>query len=368
MVFCYHVLSGCYCALGQGGVLAPPGAEGRTGGSRLPFPVMTAEQDLHTLAPLLKKDKSTISNFFADCNGYFHLLRIFRIPYKKGIFLPTKFLQFCSPFSLSLSFLLLMCYTLLKGGLPMKKTTCFLFSLLLFLTLLPIPAAANSAEPPCFTILVLDPPQELDLSVQLSDGGCERILLQGHRKGWEGYYRFYYSYGFPREWEGPSPDLTLLVSREEGSFQLPLSRDLLAQRYNNILTLDLDQQTLTSGEPAWRGPLLVGLRVTLTLLIEGAVLYLMGYRQRKSWLIFLLVNLITQGGLNLMLNRADLLSSGAYWVLGYGLMELIIFLAEAVAYALLLREKGTGRAVAAAFTANAASLVLGGFLLSQLPI
>ena len=69
-----------------------------------------------------------------------------------------------------------------------------------------------------------------------------------------------------------------------------------------------------------------------------------------------------------MLNRADLLSSGVYWMLGYGLMELLIFGIEAIAYALLLREKGTGRAAAAAFTANAASLVLGGFLLSQLPI
>lgn len=112
----------------------------------------------------------------------------------------------------------------------------------------------------------------------------------------------------------------------------------------------------------------MSLRVTLTLLIEGMVLYLMGYRQRKSWLIFLLVNLITQGGLNLMLNRTDLLSSGVYWMLGYGFMELLIFGIEAITYALLLREKGTGRATAAAFTANAASLVLGGFLLSQLPI
>ena len=55
-------------------------------------------------------------------------------------------------------------------------------------------------------------------------------------------------------------------------------------------------------------------------------------------------------------------------MLGYGLKELLIGGIEAITYALLLREKGTGRAAAAAFTANAASLVLGGFLLSQLPI
>ena len=251
----------------------------------------------------------------------------------------------------------------------MKKPVRLFLALLLLVPLLPLTAAANSAEPPCFTILVVDPPQELELSLQLSDAGCERVLLHGHRKGWEGYYRFYYSYGLPREWEGkPSPDLTLQVSWPEGSFRLSLPDELLAARYNNILTLDLKGQSLTSGEPAWRGPLLVSLRVTLTLLIEGMVLYLMGSRQRKSWLIFLLVNLITQGGLNLMLNRADLLSSGVYWMLGYGLMELLIFGIEAIAYALLLREKGTGRAAAAAFTANAASLVLGGFLLSQLPI
>lgn len=33
-----------------------------------------------------------------------------------------------------------------------------------------------------------------------------------------------------------------------------------------------------------------------TLLIEGVLLYVFGYRSKKSWKRFLLVNLITQGG------------------------------------------------------------------------
>ena len=38
-----------------------------------------------------------------------------------------------------------------------------------------------------------------------------------------------------------------------------------------------------------------------TLLIEGALLLAFGYRSRRSWLVFLLVNLVTQGGFALYL-------------------------------------------------------------------
>ena len=38
-----------------------------------------------------------------------------------------------------------------------------------------------------------------------------------------------------------------------------------------------------------------------TLLIEGVLLLAFGYRSRRSWLVFLLVNLVTQGGFALYL-------------------------------------------------------------------
>ena len=68
----------------------------------------------------------------------------------------------------------------------MKKPVRLFLALLLLVPLLPLTAAANSAEPPCFTILVVDPPQELELSVQLSDAGGDRPRRHGPRTAREG--------------------------------------------------------------------------------------------------------------------------------------------------------------------------------------
>ena len=64
--------------------------------------------------------------------------------------------------------------------------------------------------------------------------------------------------------------------------------------YNNLCVLDLQSRTLTAGQPWWRQPLLVFLRVALTLLLEGIVFFLFGYRQKRSWILFFLANGLTQ--------------------------------------------------------------------------
>lgn len=92
---------------------------------------------------------------------------------------------------------------------------------------------------------------------------------------------------------------------------------------------------------AWRTPLLVALRVTLTLLLEGLVFLLFGYRTRRSWLAFAAVNLLTQGGLNALITGPG---SSAYFVFGYGFGELVVMAVETAAFACLLREHGRGKA------------------------
>ena len=95
-----------------------------------------------------------------------------------------------------------------------------------------------------------------------------------------------------------------------------------------------------------------------TLVMEGLVLALFGFGNRKrNWLVFLLVNLVTQGGLALWT---------AHGVSGWSALslipaELVIFPAEMIAYALLLRGQPRSRAAAYGFLANLFSAVLGIF-------
>ncbi|MDD4797292.1 MAG: hypothetical protein PHO66_05945, partial [Eubacteriales bacterium] len=224
-------------------------------------------------------------------------------------------------------------------------------------------ALANSAEPPALTILVSRPPQDLKLSVRFADGSvAQAVELSKDQKAWEAYYRLYYgAINLP---EAPSFDgAQLLVDSSENSFVCPLS-GYATGRYNSLMTLNMADKTLTMGHSPLRDALLIALRVVLTLVIEGLVLLAFRYRTKRSWLVFLLVNLITQGALNTVLS-GPLLS--AYWFIAYLFLEAIICVVEMAAFALALKEHTKGRALLYALAANFASLILGGLLLALLP-
>ena len=104
-----------------------------------------------------------------------------------------------------------------------------------------------------------------------------------------------------------------------------------------------------------------------TLLIEGVLLLAFGYRSRRSWLVFLLVNLVTQGGFALYL-AATVLSHGAsrWSLLFYFPAEVVITVVESLLYRRLLTEKGRGRAVGYAVAANVCSAVVGLWLIDPL--
>ena len=104
-----------------------------------------------------------------------------------------------------------------------------------------------------------------------------------------------------------------------------------------------------------------------TLLIEGALLFAFGYRSRRSWLVFLLVNLVTQGGFALYLAVTVLNHGVSGWsLLFYIPIEIIITAVELLCYRRLLTEKSRGRAVGYAVAANVCSAVVGLWLIDPL--
>ena len=252
----------------------------------------------------------------------------------------------------------------------MKKRVLCVIAAVVFCLVVPVGALANSAEPPCVTVLVLAPPGGLELTIEFDSAhGEEPQRLSGERMLWEGYYRFF------GRWDTDPEGLTgarLLVGTEGESFALEIDPKGIS-KYNNILTLDLKSRTLTYGQPWWRQPLLVFVRVTLTLLIEGGIFWLFRYRQRRSWIVFLAANLITQLGVNLTLLAVcpAVLDSYMAMVTGflvYTPMEVLVLLIEMIAFAKLLREHSKRRAAGVAFLANLLSWALGGLLLLILPI
>lgn len=250
----------------------------------------------------------------------------------------------------------------------MKQKRSLLLVLPLLLCLLwPQPAFANAGEPPCFTVLVFNAPEDLSVSLILGDETIEPVLLNREAQAWESYYRFHY---YMSQWAEENEadcleNADLLVETGGTQYRCPIPSAAF-DHYNNLLTLDVEGQTLTEGQPVWRTPLLVGLRVALTLLLEGLVFFLFGYRTRRSWAIFLAVNLVTQALLNVAIAKAAL--TGGYWFFLYGFGEILIFAAETAVFSLTLKEHGRLRGAACALAANTASLLLGGWVIANLPV
>jgi len=226
---------------------------------------------------------------------------------------------------------------------------------------------ANSAEPPGLTVIVPFPPGDLALSIRFADGSmADAVQLQKEQKAWEAYYRFFYWMEAP----GPADErpvfegATLIVRSSAYNFDCELPAETF-HYYNNLITLNLADKSVTEGQSAFRQISLVSMRVILTLLIEGLVFFAFGYRKKASWAVFLIVNLLTQGALNIALSGPG---PGSYWIFEFAFYEALIFIAEMIAFAMLLKEHRKARAAACAFTANLASLLLGGILISYLPV
>ena len=98
-----------------------------------------------------------------------------------------------------------------------------------------------------------------------------------------------------------------------------------------------------------------------TLVVEGLLLWLFGFRSRRDWVVFLIVNLATQAGLHLILGSSLLTMGGhpLWYFLMLLILEIPILLIEMAVYLALLGEHGKGRRALYALCANAASYAAG---------
>jgi hypothetical protein len=214
--------------------------------------------------------------------------------------------------------------------------------------------SANAAEPPSIIIIVPNAPEDLEITI----GTTEASRTD---KAFESYFSFY-SYSFQSDF------YTLTVTTGDETFEI--TTDTPLDKYNNMYTLNLDNRTLTGGELPSRDIILVTLRIFLTLLIEAFVFFLFGYRNKISWLVFLAVNLITQSGLYIWLNGLTItpLTGEFYIIFDLILAEILIFIVEMIVFLIFIKEHRRLRTAGYVILANLLSLILGGYLITVLPV
>lgn len=111
-------------------------------------------------------------------------------------------------------------------------------------------------------------------------------------------------------------------------------------------------------------------RVVITIVLEIAIAWLFGLRKKRLITTVLGVNFVTQIGLNVFLNIINY-NRGAYmFIFCYVLLEILVFIVEAIFYVILFRKSGdtrisTMRTVSYALTANIVSFI-GGMVIAKL--
>jgi len=236
-----------------------------------------------------------------------------------------------------------------------KRVPVVLIVLILLINLASV-SFGNAAEPPYIMIIVPNAPDDLDIGIGSNESFTKAKVVD---KKIEKYYIFYSrDLGDIKE----APVHTLKIDANGHVYEI--SFDKPPQRYQNIYTLNLESRTLNPGKSTARSITLVLLRVTMTLLIEGLVFFLFGFRHRRSWLAFLIINLLTQGALNIWIN--GLFSVQSYWFFGLVLIEVLITIAETVAVLCTIKEHGIRR-IFFAITANFLSFAAGAYLIAVLP-
>ena len=244
-----------------------------------------------------------------------------------------------------------------------NKVLFILVFVLLFAFFMPRPVMVNAFYPtPYIKIVVINPPSDLELTIRYTkDSITETRLLDRDNVAWETNFEMV-GYRYLDDTEHYSNGV-LIVKSKEYSFELFLP-DESFEKYDTKYILDLKSQTLSEEYPAWRMPLTISIRIILTLLVEFLVFFLFAYREKRSWIICIIVNLITQSVLHTWIG---ILGSnfGTFFEFIFGVV--IVFVVEMIAFTVALKEHSKWKAVAYTLVGNLLSNILGFLLLAILP-
>lgn len=255
----------------------------------------------------------------------------------------------------------------------MNRTKRFSLLLLAAMLILSIPVLAVASHAPVLNVVAPFAPRDMKVTIEIKKNikGEEHVIpvvLEAGRRAWEGQYRLRREavYGITA-WYGNAYDLkdAVLILESGGETKtVPIPAELLSERGSEDHIMLSWRTGRMSALPAWRAPSLLLMWAALAMAVEGVVFWLYGYRSRRSWLMFFLINLVTQtahhaivAGLNVDVNRIKV----------YAISIPVLFLVEMLAFVMLVDERSRDRTIGFAVAANAASQAVLGLLMQFLP-
>lgn len=253
-----------------------------------------------------------------------------------------------------------------------KRLISLLLALLLFSA---IPAgiwAVGPYQPPTLIVVVLGAPKGTEMTAVIHKGSeVFHVPMEGERRLWETSYSLFRIAAWQiKNWYGNAydfKDAELVMKNSEGEKRVPIPDGMLKPRgFNETLTLRYKTGELSYGLPVWRGPLLISIRLLAVLLVEGLFFYFKGYSRRKSWVMFVLINLVFHGLLNYFCNGWINVNPDYYTLFFIAIFVEFVF--ETSAFLLLVDETDSNSLIDFLLPANVASHIVTLLLMSILPL
>jgi len=166
-----------------------------------------------------------------------------------------------------------------------KKSLIVVLIVITISLITPATAMATTPATPSMTIVVINAPDDLEISIVHDEDNENWYRARVNSRLWETYFQYYLF--------GSYDDMTILINSEKyGEFEMtfPMPRAVVF-----ALKLDLETQTLTQAYSHGRNLIIVLCWLAPLFLIDSAVFLLFGHRKKRSWKIFALVNLLMQG-------------------------------------------------------------------------
>ncbi|QRN84267.1 hypothetical protein JR338_05900 [Chloroflexota bacterium] len=152
----------------------------------------------------------------------------------------------------------------------------------------------------------------------------------------EGYNTFYF------DELSEDAELTFSVSSEKSSFEFTLEKP--SQLGETLYTIDLSNQQVYEGYYPYRTVILVAIRVGIFMALEAILLWIIGFKQKRNWVIILGLTLISQTLFNYL--QGNPMIEDFYEFLFMTIRGLIILASiETITFFFVVTDEGNNRRI-----------------------
>jgi hypothetical protein len=234
-----------------------------------------------------------------------------------------------------------------------KTATIIVMALILTVIVAPL-CLASSQEPASITVVVPNAPDDIDITLNTADGKVKGYKVD---KFMESQFHFY-SFNCRK-------DTLYTINVSFGNVSEVVKLAITTKPYLNLYELDHKKLETKKGVSKNRVYLYTALRFTLTLLIESFIFYIFGFRKKKSWFIFLLINFIVLGVFNIWISSYA--APDFYMIMILILGAVFVFLVKGVSMVMLIDEKMEMKVFSSAMIASLLSIILIGVMMPYMP-